>query len=727
MNRILRRMGAAMLAGCLLTSASAAELPLADSLVLKGAYNEAVREQVLTYEPGGDVRPVVVYGNTLYGRSTMDYIQQFLSGQGYTAAAAINAAFFDMVNGIPYGMVVTDGILRTSGNVLSVGLYDDGSMQIGLPELEVKMGDITLNYNKALTKNSGFCLYSRDYDKKTKSELASYNLILEPEQDYLTLSCEVEATVKKIVTDTKSCDIPDGCFVLSLAMDTAYASAMETMKQFRVGDTVTIETSVDRDWRDVDYAVGGGDLLVEDGRALDEFDLETADNRAARTALGVRRNGDIVCYCAEKSASSEGLTLAQLAERMEDLNCEIAINLDGGGSAALGATYPGQTGFTTVNDPSDGKQRPCANFLFFVRETERAGEAVRLHVYPHDAAVLPGGSLEMTVCASDDNYMAASVPHGVSWSARGGRMSGSTFTAEDTGTATVTAAAGGLTGKAEIHVVETPTTITVRLDDEDVETLILEGGAAVDLTAEATYQGLPLAAQDNSFQWSVPERLGRISSDGVFTASEVYAKGTLQVSCGDLTVSVPVEVRPNPFADTKSHWAKKPISDLYYEGVLQGSANAQGEMLYRPDDSMTRQEFVAAMMRAQDVDPEDYADTDLPFADADQIAPWALDAMKAAYAFGYFTGSGHGDQLYAEPAATITREAAMTILARTIDAQSESDALEDFSDEKHVSDWARPALTAMVEKQIINGMDGKLLPQGSVTRAQVAKMLHTMR
>lgn len=68
----------------------------------------------------------------------------------------------------------------------------------------------------------------------------------------------------------------------------------------------------------------------------------------------------------------------------------------------------------------------------------------------------------------------------------------------------------------------------------------------------------------------------------------------------------------------------------------------------------------------------------------------------------------------------------MTMLARTVSAASESDALEEFADEQKVSDWARPALTAMVERGIINGIDGRLQPQGNVTRAQVAKMLFAM-
>lgn len=735
----LRRCAALALSACLLASSvSAAEvlnesgLKLADSLKLSVSFAQhdvsQVREQVLTYEPGGDIQPMVVYGDTLYGRSTMDYIQQYLDKAGYTAVGAINAAFFDMSNGVPYGLVVSDGILRSSGSTVSVGLQKDGTVQIGLPNLEVKIGDTIINYNKALSKTNGFCLYSRDYDTRTKSTMSAYNLVLEPETDQLTVSGQVTATVKKIFADKTYCTIPEGCFVLALATDTAYASAMDTMKQYKVGDKLTITTTIDKDWEKVEYAVGGGELLVENGKAQSNFELNTADKQAARTALGVRANGQVVCYTADRGTVSEGLTLDQLAKRMQELGCVTAINLDGGGSTCVGVTLPGDTDFTTVNSPSDGEQRACANFLFFVRPTRRASSATALHVYPYDAAVLTGGQVELSVKATDQNYMAASVPSGVTYSARNGSVSGNVFTATQAGVATVTASAGALSGSASIYVVETPTAMTVRQEGKTaaLKSLVVESGATVDLTADAEYLGMELSAQDTSFQWDVPQELGEITADGVFTASENNTKGDLTVTCGEMTVTIPVEVRPNPFDDTKDHWARSSIAHLYYEGVLQGAADSQGRMLYRPDDSMTRQEFVVAMMRSLNVNLKNYADVKLPFADNSKIASWAEDAMKAAYKLGYFTGSGKNGKLYANPGDTVTREAAMTMLARTIQASSDSDALDSFSDAARVSDWARPALTAMVEKQIINGMDGKLQPQGNVTRAQVAKMLYAM-
>ena len=140
MKNLIRRTAACCLAAWLLVMpVFSASLPLADSLMMSDSYQEDVREEVLVYRPGGDVRPVMVYGDTLYGRSTMAYIEEYLSDRGYTAAAAITAAFFDMNNGIPYGMVVTEGILRTGGNVMTVGLYENGSIQIGMPDLEITM------------------------------------------------------------------------------------------------------------------------------------------------------------------------------------------------------------------------------------------------------------------------------------------------------------------------------------------------------------------------------------------------------------------------------------------------------------------------------------------------------------------------------------------------------------------------------------------------------------
>ena len=742
MNRHwLKRGVATVMAVCLLTQGASAavvhksSLQLTGNLQLESTYageeNVFAREKILTYTPGGDVQPMVVYGDDLYGRSTMEYIREYLENKGLSATAAINAAFFDMSTGIPYGMVVTDGILRSSGDGQTVCIYKDGSMEIGMPMLEMGIlwngQSITVNYNKALSKQNGFCLYSRDYDAKTKTNLSGYHVILQADRTELKVSDQLEATVVQIVTDVTACTIPEDCFVLSLAMETDYASAMEQMEQIAVGDTVHIMTNVARGYENIRYAVGAGDLLVDNGAVQSEFKLDSAEKMAARTAIGIKRNGNVVCFTVDNRSGSDGMTLEQVAQRMAELGCVKAVNLDGGGSTTAGAILPGDTDFGILNDPSDGAQRPCANFLFFVREQAPAGSAARLHVYPYDAAVLPGGQVELTVKATDADYRAAQVPGAVTFSAVGGTVIDGIFTASQPGAAQIIATAGGISGKATVQVVQTPTDMTVLNDaGREVKEILLEVGGTVDLTAKAEYYGMELAAQDTSFQWELPESLGTVDENGVLTAV-AEGVGALVVTCGQQIRSIPVEIRQNPFADTQNHWAKSHIAQMYFKGILQGSEGADGLLYYRPTDSMTRQEFAVSMVRAAGVNVKAYKDQELPFEDTDTIADWALESVRAAYALGWFTGSGKGDKLYAQPTATVTRETAMTMLARSISVSSESDALDQFADAHRVSEWAKPVLTAMVERNIINGIDGKLQPQGNVTRGQVAKMLYMMQ
>lgn len=75
----------------------------------------------------------------------------------------MNGSFFDMSTGIPYGFLVTDGVLRTSGNVNSVGFFKNGSAIIASPDLHVLLtggafSDTEIFYNKVLTTTNGIGL-----------------------------------------------------------------------------------------------------------------------------------------------------------------------------------------------------------------------------------------------------------------------------------------------------------------------------------------------------------------------------------------------------------------------------------------------------------------------------------------------------------------------------------------------------------------------------------------
>ena len=98
-------------------------LPLADNADLisgtwqiRNADGETanLQEHYVTYTPSAEVVPMVVYGSTLYGRSAMNVTVKYLADQNLSMVAGINGSFFDLQTGIPLGLVVTDGILRSS-------------------------------------------------------------------------------------------------------------------------------------------------------------------------------------------------------------------------------------------------------------------------------------------------------------------------------------------------------------------------------------------------------------------------------------------------------------------------------------------------------------------------------------------------------------------------------------------------------------------------------------
>ena len=769
MKKTIRRLSLFALAACLLATTALAALsdptdkytlPLADNVSLvtsgweltadtgdTGGTRPVVREHIITYTPDDTVWPMVAYGNTLYGRSTMPQTAKYLTDAGLSVVAAVNGSFFDMLTGIPYGIVVTDGVLRSSGSGYAIGFFADGSAIIGEPEAAVSivMPDGTQTgvfYNKALTLTNGVGLYSPDYDSKTKNTISAYNVVLQPTDGSVSLSLngKLRAKVTSVMASTPSCPIPNGCFVLSIAEGTAYASVLQNLQSLKTGDELLIETTVADDWSNVVYACGGGDLLVEDGRALDDFTLDSAKERKARTAAGLKKDGTLVLYTADnavKTDRSEGLTLSELAERMEKEGCVIALNLDGGGSTALGAQYPGNASCTTVNTPADGSLRPCANFIYLVRKQTLSRQATQLYLYPYARPVLPGAKIAMTLKAADGNYMAASLPGTASYRATNGTITDEgvlTVSKDARGTVTVNASAGALATQASLHVLQQVSEISVMKEDTTtaLKTLTVAAGSKTDLKASARSYGRAVAAQDACFSWSCDEQLGTIDADGIFTAANAAGKttGTLTVSYGQTSAELSVTVAAaDPFADMKDHWAKSYVSEMYFDGVLAGSTGADGKLYYRPDDSMTRQEFVVALMRFMKVDTSGYRSVQLPFVDTDKIADWAADAMKAAYSLGYVGGASSNGKLYGNPTSTITRQEAMVILARSQNLTESSDrtALSRFSDAALVADWAAESVSAMIERNIIGGSNGKLNPTGKVTRAEVAKMLYALK
>lgn len=103
---------------------------------------------------------------------------------------------------------------------------------------------------------------------------------------------------------------------------------------------------------------------------------------------------------------------------------------------------------------------------------------------------------------------------------------------------------------------------------------------------------------------------------------------------------------------------------------------------------------------------------------------WYTDAVIWAAKNGVVTGVGNNKF---SPNGNVTREQLATILyryaiANEIDVMYRAD-MSVFSDCDKVSSYADHAVYWAVAVGLINGADGKLMPQGNATRAQVAAIL----
>lgn len=98
------------------------------------------------------------------------------------------------------------------------------------------------------------------------------------------------------------------------------------------------------------------------------------------------------------------------------------------------------------------------------------------------------------------------------------------------------------------------------------------------------------------------------------------------------------------------------VSAWYYESiqmaVQMGTYEGTGAHTMSPDDPISRQEAMTVICRALQLDTSRYSDTDLSqFADASQVANWALPYVKAMVGAGYI----HGRDTGLAPTANITR------------------------------------------------------------------------
>jgi len=364
-------------------------------------------EYVISYTPGGSIKPMVAYGNKLYGMSTINTVEKYLIAQGYPVVGGINADFFSLKTGLPLGPVITNGIIRSSdAGSSAIGFFENGSAFIGKPNMQINLTTetqtINIDHINKLRTPYGLYMLTSDFSGNTRNSTAGVDVILGSVQGDLKIGSSLTAVVEEITPYDSAIAIPEGKLILTID-DKGPSDKREQLLNLIPGETVTITvTSEDERWNNVKEAVGGGEILIQDGQIQPGLGSDVAP----RTALGIKANGEILLYTVDgrQTGYSNGYSVKQLAGRLLDLGCVSAINLDGGGSTAIKSVYPGESESTLINKPSDGSLRKCANYIFLVNTAPPVGNLSNLHIYPYDLMILPGATQRFKIKATDENY-----------------------------------------------------------------------------------------------------------------------------------------------------------------------------------------------------------------------------------------------------------------------------------------------------------------------------------
>ena len=195
------------------------------------------------------------------------------------------------------------------------------------------------------------------------------------------------------------------------------------------------------------------------------------------------------------------------------------------------------------------------------------------------------------------------------------------------------------------------------------------------------------------------------------------------VSCLSLAVSASaantVNRKATDFRDyDRTAWYAEAVSAAVDNGLLYGKSAT----VIDPNGDMTRAEMAAIINRSfgcyKAADISQYKDV--------AKSKWYYKDVAMAVQMGTYNGRSASSMA---PDAPISRQEAMTVVARALELDYDSYSKTDlsvFSDRSEISNWAMPYVRAMVGADYIHGRGKVLAPLDNITRAEFAQIFYNI-
>ncbi len=194
-------------------------------------------------------------------------------------------------------------------------------------------------------------------------------------------------------------------------------------------------------------------------------------------------------------------------------------------------------------------------------------------------------------------------------------------------------------------------------------------------------------------------------------------------SCLSLAVSASaantVNRKATDFRDyDRTTWYAEAVSAAVDNGLLYGKSST----IIDPNGDMTRAEMAAIINRSFGC----YAKADISKYTDVAKSKWYYDDVAMAVQMGTYNGRSNSTMA---PDAPISRQEAMTVVARALELDYDSYSKTDlsvFSDRSEVSNWALPYVRAMVGADYIHGRGKVLAPLDNITRSEFAQIFYNI-
>lgn len=325
------------------------------------AAGPVVLDVVTAPKPDGTVYSLapVLSNGTLGGTAKLTRMEQSLHAGATTVG--LDGDFFNP-RGEPSGVLMQDGALDNPPNVgrTSLGIAADGTLQAaeaslyGTWQASAGQRKVTLN-----SRRGHFTLFTPAYGRSTPPETGVVAEAVFSSFPPAQASAGLTGTVAQIASAGATSIPPGGAVLVARGSDYAAQLANEAP----VGGQVTVRLTLTPDWSGLASAIGGGPLLVRNGKAVfangETFPPGFLQNRSARGAVGQLADGRIVLVTVEAGtpAYSVGVSSYDLGLELVKLGAVTAVGLGSGPQA--GMAFDG----SLLTRPSTGTEQKIADAL----------------------------------------------------------------------------------------------------------------------------------------------------------------------------------------------------------------------------------------------------------------------------------------------------------------------------------------------------------------------------